>query len=280
MQEMEIKCGTSGFSFNDWRGTVYPSDLKDSQMLPYYAYHYGFDTVEINSTYYAIPSEKSFQSMCRRTPSGFEFTVKAHKTMTHDPFDPRLERKPGIEDIEESFRKFKEALRPLWVFGKLGAILLQFPVFFPNTKENRDYILFCLERLKDLPVVVEFRHRSWVRDESFEFLKENGIGFCAVDEPPLPRLMPFIPRVTSDIGYIRFHGRNKNWFNAPLSERYDYFYSDEELKSFIPKIMEMMNSAKKLYIFFNNCHMGQALRNAIRFKELLAEYGILKLKSD
>lgn len=272
---MRIKCGTSGFSFNDWKGTVYPHDLKEKEMLSYYAYYYGFDTVEINSTYYAIPSQKSFESMCRKTPREFEFTVKAHKTMTHDPFDPRIEKKPAIDEIEESFERFKEALRPLILFQKLGVILLQFPVFFPNTPENKDYLVFCAQKLENLPVVVEFRHRSWVRKDALEFLRENRIGFCAVDEPPLPRLMPFIPEVTSDIGYVRFHGRNKNWFNASLSERYDYFYSDEELKSFIPKIMEMLNNAKKLYVFFNNCHMGQALKNAVRFKELLKEFGIM-----
>lgn len=272
---MEVKCGTSGFSFADWKGTVYPANIKERDMLSYYAYYFGFDTVEINSAYYAIPSQKSFESMCKKTPREFEFTVKAHKTMTHDPFDPRLEKRPEREEIEESFEKFKEALKPLVLFKKLGAILLQFPVFFPNTSENREYIIFCAERLGDLPIVVEFRHKSWVKREAIEFLRENGIGFCAVDEPPLPRLMPFVPEVTSDVGYIRFHGRNRNWFNAPLSERYDYFYSDEELKSFIPKVLEMLKNAKKLFIFFNNCHMGQALRNAIRFKELLKETGIL-----
>lgn len=268
-----ILIGTSGFSFPDWKGTVYPPNIKDKDMLFYYSHHLGLETVEINSTYYTIPSPKTVDSMEKKTPSFFEFTVKAPKIVTHDPFDPRIENKPQKGDIEKAFEMFKEALKPLILSKKLGAILLQFPVFFLNTQRNKDYILFCLERLSPFSIVVEFRHITWVKDETFEFLRRNSIGFCSVDEPPLPKLMPNVFEVTSNIAYMRFHGRNKNWFNSPLSERYNYLYSDDELFSFVSEVRKMSAVSEKLYIFFNNCHMGQALKNAIRFKDIILRTG-------
>ncbi len=274
-KKTKILVGTSGFSFPDWKGTVYPSNLKEKDMLFYYAYRLGFDTVEINSTYYSIPSVKSVESMERKTPPHFEFTVKAPKFITHDPFDPRIENKPSLEEIDKALQRFKEAIKPLSFSNKLGAVLLQFPVFFQNTKKSKDYILFCLESLSFSAVVVEFRHISWVKKETFDFLREMGLGFCSVDEPPLPRLMPNVFEVTSKIAYMRLHGRNMNWFNAPLSERYDYLYSDEELFSFLDGVKKMSENSEKFYIFFNNCHMGKALKNAVRFKEILSSMGFM-----
>jgi uncharacterized protein YecE (DUF72 family) len=100
-------------------------------------------------------------------------------------------------------------------------------------------------------------------------LERNGIGFCIVDEPKLPKLMPYLPRVTSEIGYFRFHGRNPNWFNAPISERYSYLYSEEELKKFIPDIKDISQKTGKTFIFFNNCHAGSAAKNAAQMAKLL-----------
>jgi len=116
---------------------------------------------------------------------------------------------------------------------------------------------------------VEFRNKGWAKPETFEFLKKNNLGYCAVDEPKLPRLMPFVNEVTSDIGYLRFHGRNKNWFNAPTEVRYDYMYSEDELKEFVPEIKKMEKNSKNLYILFNNCHAGKAVKDAKKLKTML-----------
>ena len=117
--------------------------------------------------------------------------------------------------------------------------------------------------------MVEFRHRAWMREEVFAFLKDIGVGFCCVDEPPLPRLMPFAARRTSDIAYFRFHGRNKNWFGASVSERYNYLYAEEELKSFLPDLRRLARGATATYAFFNNCHDGSAAKNAMQLKGFL-----------
>lgn len=265
-----IKIGTSGFSFPDWRGIVYPETLKKEDALKYYANDSGFNSVEINSTYYTLVSEKSFAGMEKKTPPDFEFVVKAYKGTTHDPFDDRLgEKKPDIKKAEEDTRKFIYSLNPLREKNKLGSVLLQFPPFFCPGETSERYLSMCKEWFGDIPLAVEFRNCAWSQEEHYKWLEENKMISCTVDEPPLERLMPFVNRVTSDIAYFRFHGRNKNWFNAPVSERYDYLYSDSELESFIPEIKKAVEKTKKTYLFFNNCHRGSALTNAQRLKEML-----------
>ncbi|HNS31527.1 MAG TPA: DUF72 domain-containing protein [bacterium] len=264
-----IKIGTSGFSFPDWKGIIYPARLPPREMLYYYAGELKFDAVEINSTYYSIPKPENMEAMVKKTPDKFEFAVKAYKGMTHDPFDDRLEEQPSQEDIENYFRLFREAVEPFRESNKLGAILLQFPVFFRPSSVSRQYLLKSKEMLGDLPVVIEFRNNAWAKRETFAFMKDNGLAYCAVDEPKLPRLMPFINEVTSGIGYMRFHGRNPNWFNAPVSERYNYLYTNAELEEFIHEANKMNEFAEKTYIFFNNCHGGSAARNATTFRKML-----------
>jgi uncharacterized protein YecE (DUF72 family) len=265
-----IKIGTSGFSFPDWRGTVYPKTLQPKDALVFYEKELSFNTVEINSTYYALISQKSFEGMEKKTGPNFEFVVKGYRGITHDPFDPRLgAQKPSIKAALENIDKFNYSLAPLKEKGKLGGVLLQFPVFFEPSATSEQYLLECKNKFGDTPLIIEFRHRSWSKPETFKFLKSNGMGYCAVDEAKLTRLMPFINEVTSDTAYLRLHGRNPNWFNAPMEERYNYLYSDSELESFIPELEKMDKNAKKTYAFFNNCHAGQAVKNAVRLKELL-----------
>jgi len=264
-----VKIGTSGFSFPDWKGTVYPGRLPAREMLSYYADELKFDTVEINSTYYNIPKPENMEAMAKKTPDGFEFVVKAYRGMTHDPFDDRLEEKPSEEAVESYFRIFRESLEPFKAGNKLGAVLMQFPVFFYPSEHSREYMLKSKELLRGIPLVIEFRNKAWAKDETFAFLKENGLAYCAVDEPKLPRLMPFINEVTSSTGYMRFHGRNPDWFNAPVAERYNYLYTDDELREFVPEVNRMNERAEKSFIFFNNCHAGSAAKNAATFREML-----------
>jgi len=268
-----VRIGTSGFSFPDWKGVVYPGRLSPKEMLTYYATELGFDAVEINSTYYSIPKPQNVEAMAKKTPENFEFTVKAHRGMTHDPFDDRNERRPTEEETEECFRLFREAVEPLKESKKLGAVLLQFPVFFYPSEHSKQYLLRAKEQLEGMPLVAEFRNRAWAEEETFVFLKENGLGYCAVDEPKLPRLMPFINRVTSGVGYLRFHGRNPNWFNAPVSERYNYLYSEDELREFVPEANRMESSSEKAFVFFNNCHGGSAAKNAGMFRKMMGFEG-------
>ncbi|MBM4341312.1 MAG: DUF72 domain-containing protein [Deltaproteobacteria bacterium] len=263
-----IRVGTSGFSFPDWKGTVYPAGLREREMLSFYEKELGFNALEVNFTYYTLPSQKSFAAMSQKTSDDFEFVVKAYKGMTHEIRD----RETGeLINNEETFKKFKYSLEPLRSKGKLAGILAQFPYgFFPN-RENFGYLEKFKEEMGDVPLVFEFRNENWFRDTTFELLEKKGIGFCIVDEPKLPKLMPYIPRATSEIGYFRLHGRNPSWFNVPASVRYDYLYSEKELKEFVPDIQDISKKAAKTFVFFNNCHAGSAAKNAAQMAKLLSE---------
>jgi uncharacterized protein YecE (DUF72 family) len=254
-----IKIGTSGFSFPDWKGTVYPADIQDKDMLAFYEKELGFSAVEVNFTYYTLPSQKSFMAMSKKTSKDFEFVVKAFKGMTHEI---RNKETGVMIDNQETFKKFKYSLVPLIEEKKLSCVLAQFPYGFFPKRENFNYLERFKGEMADIPLVFEFRNQTWLKEESFQFLEKKGVGFCIVDEPKLPKLMPYLPRVTSDIGYFRFHGRNMNWFNAPTSVRYDYLYSEGELKEFIPDIKDISKKTAKTLIFFNNCHAGSAAKNA------------------
>ena len=263
-----IKIGTSGFAFDDWKVTVYPPGLKKEQWLTFYEKELGFTAVEINFTYYSLPSPKSFEGMSRKTSADFSFVVKAFKGMTHDIRDKATRKIINNKDV---FDKFLFSLEPLIKDNKLSCILLQFPFSFHPTPENRDYIKAARDRLGDVPVVIEFRNSAWLTEAMFDFLKKHEMGYCAVDEPKLKGLMPFAPGATSAIGYFRFHGRNKNWFNAPTSTRYDYLYSEEELKEFLTPIRDIAGKTNLVLVFFNNCHAGSAAKNAVLLARMLLQ---------
>jgi uncharacterized protein YecE (DUF72 family) len=267
LKEM-IRIGTSGFSFPDWKGTVYPPEIRERDMLSFYEKELGFHALEVNFTYYTLPSQKSFMAMVQKTSKEFTFVVKAFKAMTHEVRD---KEKGVIVDHQEIFQKFKYSLIPLIEEGKLACVLAQFPYgFFPN-RENFEYLGRFKSEMADIPLVVEFRNRMWMKEQIVQFLERNKIGFCIVDEPKLSKLMPYFPRATSEIGYFRFHGRNPNWFNVPASVRYDYLYSEGELKEFVSDIQSISQKTTKTLIFFNNCHAGSAAKNAAQMAKLLTE---------
>ncbi len=266
-EQTTFRVGTSGFSFDDWLGRAYPAGLAKTKMLEYYERVLGFDTVELNFTYYAMPTPRTLSSMVGRTNPGFCFVVRSHKDMTHDIWqddDRRL-----LKDTSDVFKAFREGISPLVDTGRLGCVLVQFPVFFYPAPQNFDYLRKMPALMPGVSLVVEFRNRAWLRPDAYRLLEETGMGCCVVDEPKLPRLMPFEPRRTSDIAYFRFHGRNKNWFNASREERYNYLYSADELREFIPSLRSVSAGAKTTYTFFNNCHAGAAARNALMMKQML-----------
>ncbi len=264
----KVYIGTSGFQYGDWIGEFYSPTIKPAQMLSAYEGEKGLNAVELNFTYYTLPSARTLASMVKRTSSDFRFTVRSHREMTHEIWHDEARRE--LKETAPVFRAFREGIAPLRESGRLGSLLLQFPSFFWPREENLDYLRRSHELLKGIPTVVEFRNRAWLREETFDFLKREGLGFCIVDEPKLPRLLPYTPRATSGAAYFRFHGRNPNWFGADKHERYNYLYSREELKSFLPDI-EAMARERETYVFFNNCYGAKAARNALELKHLLGE---------
>lgn len=262
----DIRIGTSGFSYDDWVGPVYPQGLPKSQWLVYYAHELGFRACELNFSFYRLPDARTLSAMADKVPEGFAFTLKATQTLTHE----RAKATP------EEFSRFVEAMRPLVAQGKFGCVLAQFPYSFHATAENRAYLARLREGLGDLPVVVEFRNVRWLTDEdTFELLRQQRLGFCCVDEPRLDGLMPPIARATAPVAYVRFHGRNaqKWWHHDQAWERYDYTYTDEELREWVPKIGGLADEADTVYLFANNHWVGQAVGTARQLGLLLGRAG-------
>ncbi|MGC8861348.1 MAG: DUF72 domain-containing protein [Armatimonadota bacterium] len=253
-----IYVGTSGFSYEDWKGYFYPEHLDRRNMLSYYAER--FNCVEVNSTYYTIPAPSTFAAMDRRTPAGFRFAVKAHQEMTH------------AESADKSvFDAFLRSIGPVKESGKLGCVLAQFPWSFRNTRENMDRLRELKDRMRDIPTAIEFRNAGWITDETFDLLRELDLGFCSVDEPRLKGLMPRVAEATSRVGYVRFHGRNaaKWWKHEQAHERYDYLYTEEELAEWVPRVREIESKTEETYIFFNNHFQGKSAQNARMFARML-----------
>ncbi|RKX18361.1 MAG: DUF72 domain-containing protein [Candidatus Zixiibacteriota bacterium] len=253
---MEIKIGTSGYSFDDWKGTFYPKDIEKGKMLDFYVQH--FPVVEINSTYYRIPHPAVMANIEKKTPNGFEFIIKVPQVVTH-------QRK----EIEAAVDEFRECLKPMEDSGKLKGLLAQFPYSFKYSKSGLEYVNYCRELLIPHPLFAEFRHNGWVNRDMYNYLRDKSIGYSAVDEPQLPGLLKPDMFGTTDTAYLRLHGRNgEKWWNGGAL-RYDYNYSHEELREWKEKIIKMKDKAKKMYIFFNNCHLGQAVKNAHDMMNLL-----------
>lgn len=253
-----IYFGTSGFSYNDWVGPFYPQGMPKKEWLVYYARE--FNVCEINSTFYALPKPSTIEAMVDKAGEGFLFVFKANQQMTHEQ-----------RDNKAVFEAFRELLTPLVDSGKLGCVLAQFPYSFRFNTENLHYLDTSVERLGDLPIVIEFRNIQWLRPEVFDWLRRNEVGFCCVDEPQLPNLMPPIAEATSKIAYVRFHGRNKKkwWHHEHAYERYDYSYTREELEDWLPKIRHLDQQAERTFVFANNHWQGQAVTTIRQLRMML-----------
>lgn len=253
-----IYLGTSGFSYNDWVGPFYPLGMPKREWLHYYARQ--FKSCEINATFYTVPKPATLVSMANKTGEGFLFAVKAHQRMTHEQ-----------KDNEEVFRDFRKALGPLIDRGKMGCVLAQFPYSFRFNRKNHDYLEILRERLADLPLVIEFRNAQWLKQEVFDWLRRNELGFCCVDEPQLPGLLPPLAVATSKVAYVRFHGRNaeKWWNHEQAYERYDYSYSPQELAEWLPKIRSLDSIAERTFVFANNHWRGQAVDTIRQLRMML-----------
>jgi uncharacterized protein YecE (DUF72 family) len=260
----KIIVGTSGYSYKDWVGPFYPAGTKESEFLSFYEKHFGY--VELNFSYYAMPSSRLTEGMAKRTREGFLFGIKAHKSLTHEI---------DMQNAEAAAAGFKKGVEPLVKNGKLGAVLFQFPASYHYTDENRVYLDKICTWFSDYPAAVEFRNAEWLRDSVIRALAERNVSLVSVDEPALPRLLPPSEHVTSPLAYIRFHGRNKkDWWSGTNVSRYDYLYSDPEIEEWIPRIERMIRIARILIVAFNNHFNAQAVKNAVRLREILAGRGI------
>jgi uncharacterized protein YecE (DUF72 family) len=255
-----IRIGTAGFSYKDWEGKVYPSPKpKGFDPLAFLAGM--FPTIEMNVTFYRVPTaanvEKWLASVAARRD--FRFTFKLYRGLTHDTED-------------ETLPQFLDALEPCREAGKLGAILLQFPFYFRNTAETRARVATLAEGLEGWPCAIEVRDRSWLLPAALQFLHERSLSLCDIDICQTRTSIPPGSWTTGPIGYVRFHGRNRDaWFDsrATVAQKYDYLYSPEELRPWAERVREIADSTEATYVIMNNHFAGKAVANAIHLLRLL-----------
>jgi len=250
-----IRIGPAGWSYDDWKGIVYPDGMR-SHALEWLCKV--FDTVEVNATFYRpIPPRTTAKWAGLVADNGnFRFTVKLWQRFTHE-----RDQQPNELDVQ----LFRESVKPLLDAGRLGAVLVQFPWSFKRTRENRIWLGQTLDAFSDLPLTLEVRHASWDRPEVHRGLAERGIAFCNIDQPIFRDSLEPTERTTSRIGYVRLHGRNaEDWFreDAGRDDRYDYLYSEEELRPWVEKIERMRSKVDEMFVITNNHYRGQAVVNA------------------
>jgi uncharacterized protein YecE (DUF72 family) len=250
--------GPAGWSYPDWRGIVYPERLRGHALN--YLEQY-FNLVEINNTFYHTPDVRNAEKWCLLLKSKeFQFVVKLGHKFTHQREDI------GIADRTS----FLDLFRVMKYYGRLGGVLIQFPWSFINTGSHFDYLKKLHEWFGAYPLVVEVRHDSWHKLAFFNFLNQNGVSFCNIDQPRQSRGLPLTDYVTGPLGYLRLHGRNEaHWFGANTNRdmRYDYLYQASELDELTRVIHTLKEKAGKVFVVGNNHYRGQAVINLIQLKE-------------
>ena len=263
----DLLIGTSGYDYPEWKGVFYPEDLKRKDFLIFYATL--FNALELNNTFYYMPTAERLLSFYERSEGRLNFSVKANRLLTHEI---------GA-DWQTSAEDFKTALTPLQEKDSLSAVLFQLPESFHYTKDNRIYLAKLIQEFEGFPVMVEFRHKEWIRESVFEGLEKRKAGIVFCDMPQLKNLPDGTVMKTPFIGesaYIRLHGRNEGaWYQVGDSQngsaRYCYDYSDEELAQFVPIIKAAGREGKKVQVYFNNHPNGSGAKNAISLKKMIGK---------
>ena len=261
--------------------------------LRYYARQ--FPLVEVDATYYALPAEVTAASWASRTPAGFTFNVKAFSLFTQHPTPVKAlpadlrdsaaasgKTRVYLKDVDPAvadaaWDRFLAALEPLRQAGKLGAILLQFPPWFPIGRTRKDYIVACAQRVAPRRVCVEFRNRTWMsaenQEETLGFLRSHGLAYVCVDMPQgYPSSIPPVLAVTSDeLAVVRMHGHSSHWDSKDIYERFGYQYSEAEISEWAPKVRDLAAGASVTHVLFNNCYRNYAQVNAEQLQGLLLD---------
>ncbi len=245
----KVLIGTSGWGYNEWIGPFYPRGLNQKDFLLYYSRI--FYTNEINTTFYNIPSRGVVENWVRRTPKDFLFSAKVPKVITHDS-------KLNVDDCLDQLDYYLSSMEPMVKSGKLLSFLIQLPPSFEKKKhfgQLKEFVdVWPSDRKAEgYHLVVEFRHKSWMDDEVFNYLRHNSLTYCAVIEPLLP---PRMDVTNPELAYIRFHGYGKRiWF--------DYNFKENEIKKWAESIQKVIQKAKRVGIYFNNHYSGYAAKNSL-----------------
>jgi uncharacterized protein YecE (DUF72 family) len=248
--------------------------------------------VEVDSAYYALPAEQTAAAWAARTPAGFTFNVKAFSLFTQHPTPVRalpadLREAVGkagkdrvyLKDVDPEITgkvwdRFLAALEPLRSAGKLGAVLLQFPPWFPISRANKEYIAACAERVAPDRVCVEFRNYTWMTEdnqkETLEFLSGHDLPYVCLDMPQgYPSSIPPVLAATSDLAVVRMHGHSDKWESKDIQQRFGYRYRDDELATWAGNVQRLAEDAAETHVVFNNCYRDYAQVNGQRLAEMI-----------
>jgi uncharacterized protein YecE (DUF72 family) len=288
-----IVIGTSSWADPGFVAEWYPEDLPAREQLPWYAEH--FEAVEVNSTFYAVPSSTTVRRWADVTPDGFTFDVKLHQSLSRhsatvdhlpkalrDRVDttPRGRVRPSADLDRELGRRYLKATKPLIDAGKLSAFLLQLSPAFKPPSRTLDELDVLLDTLAPHPVAIELRHRAWLheerRDATLGWLSDHGAAFVAVDAPQgkPPTMMPRLDVVTrDDLAYLRLHGRNaRGWVKGrTVAERFGYRYDDAELEEIAGRAERLAEDADTVRVMFNNNRGDDAPTGAQQLRQLLGQ---------
>jgi uncharacterized protein YecE (DUF72 family) len=288
----EIRVGTSGWNYpggrGTWNGVFYPARRpRGFDELAYYAEH--FDTVEVNSTFYRVPEADLARRWVERTPDGFLFSIKLYQKFTHpdmflaraasaeasaSPPEPRRGRNANDWNVSQGdFDQFRRGIEPVAQAGRLGALLIQFPPSFHDEPDTRLYLDWLLQGLRDYPLAVELRHRTWsdAGDDTAARLAAHGATWVAIDEPKFRDSIR--ADANADGSYMRLHGRNAAawWSHAESEDRYNYLYSPSELAPFAESARRHASTGRRVLVYMNNHFSAKAVANAAVLKHELGQ---------
>jgi uncharacterized protein YecE (DUF72 family) len=272
---MNIFVGTAGFSYKDWEGIVYPTDLKKRKIHPLEYLAQFIDCCEINTSFYSHVRPNVGKDWCHKAAAvnpNFQFTAKLFQGFTHAPRGTRPPSPFQLTVSAEEERLARDGLDSIASEGKLGAVPIQFPISFKSADDTRDYLFALIAKFKAYPLVLEIRHSSWDDPDILSRLADAGVGFCNVDQPRLGKSLRATEHVTAPVGYVRLHGRNyQEWFQSDnRNDRYNYLYKPRELEGWKDKITHISEQTNKTYVITNNHYKGQAPVNALELKSMLS----------
>jgi uncharacterized protein YecE (DUF72 family) len=269
-----IYIGTAGWQYKDWNGKFYPPKLKQPPLQFYAEY---FDTVEINSSFYGHIRPSVAATWCKLVADvnpRFVFTAKLNRAFTHSPIAViESTNASSIKPKASDEAGAKAGLDVLASAKRLGALLMQFPISFKNTAENREYLQQLAGRFNEYPIVVEVRHSTWDDPEILRSFARLGIGFCNIDQPLLGKAMAPSQIALGRIGYVRLHGRNyQQWFeHEKPHDRYNYLYSPKELDGWARRIEHVSEQAETTFVISNNHFESKAAVNSLQLESMLTK---------
>jgi uncharacterized protein YecE (DUF72 family) len=277
----DIRIGTAGWSYKDWDGIFYPSGMSHRRQHPLEYLARFFDTTEINTSFYGPLKPEWAKLWCRKVAAvnkNFLFTAKLYRAFTHSPIAVMEPTSAAtIRPTDEDEIRTREGLDAIASEGRLGALLIQFPVSFKNTSLNREYLDRLLRQFIEYPRVVEVRHSSWNDPETLAAFTHKDVGFCNIDQPLLGRSLAPTEHVTAAIGYVRLHGRNyEQWFDSDnRNDRYNYLYTELELAGWKERIESVAERAQTTYVITNNHFESKAGVNALELKAMISGKRVL-----